>query len=115
MDKVLDFDRFLAEKQEETLTVRVYGKDYRVKKEIPALVPVLLARHAEDDPEKKGKVLLQAGDLMFGREVIDGFCRKGMSAEALSQLVEQVFARILGTEEKQVLEDDGTVEDKKGK
>ena len=115
MDKVLDFDRFLAEKQEETLTVRVYGKDYRVKKEIPALVPVLLARHAEDDAQEKGKALLQAGDLMFGREAIDGFCRRGMSAEKLAALVEQVFARILGTEEKQVLEDDGTVEDKKGK
>ncbi len=52
---------------------------------------------------------------MFGREAIDGFCRRGMSAEKLAALVEQVFARILGTEEKQVLEDDGTVEDKKGK
>ena len=115
MERALDFDRFLAERREEALTVRVYGEEYRVKKEIPALVPVLLARHAEDDPEKKGKVLLQAGDLMFGREVIDGFCRKGMSAEALSQLVEQVFARILGTEEKQVLEDDGTVDGTTGK
>ena len=115
MEKVLDFDRFLAEKQEETLTVQVYGKKYRVKKEIPALVPVLLARHAEEDAEEKGKVLLQAGDLIFGREAIDGFCRQGMSAEELAALVERVFACILGAEDTQVLEDDGTVEGKKGK
>ena len=114
MDKVLDFDRFLAEKRQETLTVRVYGQDYRIKKEIPALVPVLLARQAEEDAEEKGKVLLQAGDLMFGREAIDSFCRKGMSAEKLAELVEQVFARILDTEETQVLADDGTVDEKKG-
>lgn len=115
MDKMLDFDRFLAEKRQETLTVRVYGQDYRIKKEIPALVPVLLARQAEENAEEKGKVLLQAGDLIFGQDVIDGFCRKGMSAEKLAELVEQVFARIMDTEETQVLEDDGTVDEKKGK
>lgn len=115
MEKTLDFDRFLAEKQEESLTVRVYGEEYRVRKEIPALVPVLLARHAEENAGEKGKALLQAADVLFGREAIDGFCRKGMSSEALCQLVEQVFGRILGTEEEQVLEDDGTVDGKKGK
>lgn len=108
---MLDFDRFLAEKREAFLTVKVYGEEYRVKKEIPALVPVLLARCGEaGDARERGQVMLRAGDLIFGPEAIDGFCRRGMTAEELGQLIERVFEMILGEDGAQEIDDDGPAE-----
>ena len=44
MSKILDFDKFISEKKKETITVTVLGKDYPVSMEIPAIVPVMMAR-----------------------------------------------------------------------
>lgn len=106
---MLDFDRFLAEKQKEYLSVRVDGRVYRVQRAIPALLPVLLARaDAEQDRAGTGRVLMQLGDAMFGRKAIDGFCRAGMTAEELNRLIEQTLTAILDAEagNAETLEDD---------
>ena len=111
---MLDFDRFLSEKRGETVTVRVYGREYRVKKEIPALLPLLLARAGEGAAEEMGKALLQTGDLLFGAENVDGFCRKGMTAEELTALVEQTVTLICGQTpmgDRLTLMDDGSPEE----
>lgn len=113
MGNMLDFDRFLAEKREEYVTVTVYGRRFRVKKAVPALLPLTLARAGENGREALGKALLQAGDALFGREAMDGFCRAGMAADSLTALVEQTLALILGGEEEtdgDLLTDEGVTE-----
>ena len=111
---MLDFDRFLSEKREACVTVTVFGKPYRVKREIPALLPLLLARaEADGQPAEMGKALLRTGDLLFGAENVDGFCRQGMTAEELTALVEQTLTLICGQnpgEDTETLEDDGSRE-----
>ena len=112
MGQTLDFDRFLAEREKQYITVCVYGKEYRVKREIPAIVPIMLARAGEDGgAELAGRALLQASEMMIGREAVDAFCRQGMSADELGALIERTFALITGGETEsaaEVLEDDGT-------
>ena len=73
---------------------------------------VALARAGEDGREALGKALLQAGDALFGREAMDGFCRAGMAADSLTALVEQTLALILGGEETDgdLLTDEGVTE-----
>lgn len=114
----LDFDRFLSEKRGEYVTVSVFGKPYRVKREIPALLPILLARaEAGGQPAEMGKALLRTGDMLFGAESVDGFCRQGMTAEELTALVEQTLALICGQKPRadiETFEDDGSRQDDGG-
>ena len=110
-EKTLDFDRFLSEKRAEYVRVRVMGREYRVKKEIPALLPLTLARAEEGgEPAEMGRALLRAADTLFGRENVDALCRKGLSADGLTALVERTLALICGHEAKEdgvTLSDDG--------
>ena len=95
MSKVLNFDKFISEKKKETITVTVHGKDYAVPMEIPAIVPVMMARaEASLDPQQSTKMIMRAADAMFGSENVDEMCSKGLSASNLANLVQQLFKEI---------------------
>ena len=98
--KVLDFDQFMSERAKETIDVKVYGKTYKIAKEIPALVPIMMARSEEDeDASLSGQMILRAADGWFGKEVVDEFCKNGMTTNELSNLVTQLFRAINGDSE----------------
>lgn len=98
--KVLDFDQFMSERAKETIDVKVYGKTYKIAKEIPALVPIMMARSEEDeDATLSGQMILRAADGWFGKEVVDEFCKNGMTTNELSNLVTQLFRAINGDSE----------------
>lgn len=110
-EATLDFDRFMAEKACEYVAVKVYGRLCRVRREIPALLPMLLARAAEISPEEMGRAMLRTGDMLFGPEQMDEFCRQGMTAGEMTALVERTLALICGKPEAgdaETLEDDGS-------
>lgn len=90
--KVLDFDLFMREKNNETITVRIYGDEYEIPMQTPAIVPVTMAR-AEMSPDQTQStmMIMKAADAMLGVETVDKLCRKGMSAADLSQLVQKLF------------------------
>lgn len=116
MGKVLDFDLFMRESNRETIDVTVYGDVYKVPMEIPAIVPVLMARaEMDNDASVSMKMILTAADAMFGKENVDKMCRKGMSAKSLAQLIEKLFQMINGKddeedEEQEVTDEDGHVQ-----
>lgn len=113
MGKVLNFDLFMQEKKKQTLEVTVFGDKYTVPMEIPAIVPVMMARAEEgiNDSESTKAVML-AADALFGRENVTLMCLKGISAADLASLVQKVFSMINGHEpeedEGQELTDDGS-------
>ena len=111
--RILNFDNFMAEKDEEPIIVRVYGEEYKVKPEIPAIVPVMMARSNEEMSEgDASRMVLRAGDILFGEENINKFCKKGMSIENLGSLIRQVFDMING---KSIDDDDAeTLSDEDG-
>ena len=113
-EKTLDFDAFMAEKNREYVTVTVYGREYRVRREIPALMPILMARAGEEtSPEEAGLAVLRCGDILFGREAVDAFCRAGMSCGELSELIQKTFCLITGEEREDP--DEETLTDEAGK
>ena len=112
MGKVLNFDKFMEEKNGETITVTVFGNEYNVQSRIPASVPVMMARaENEMDGALATKLVMKAADAMFGREAITEFCDKGMSAKELSDLVQRLFNMINGKDEdddsEELSDDDG--------
>ncbi len=106
MQDMLDFDRFLAEKEKEMLPVRVMGKVYEVRPEIPAMVPILMARSEEMGEGDATRLVLRAADALFGKEAMDEMAEKGLSVDELAELVRQVFARIQREGEAQEVPDD---------
>lgn len=96
-NRVLNFDKFMNEKKHEYITVTVFGKDYKVKNEIPAIVPIMLARAGEDaNNSDVGLAMMKAGEIMFGKEAVDEICEAGASVEQLSQLFKMVFQMVSG-------------------
>ncbi len=102
MKKTLDFDRFMREKDREYITVTVYGKQYKVLAEVPACIPLMMARAEETGVADKGEATLatiRAAKILFGDAAISEFENKGMSANDMGQLVQEVFKAIGGDED----------------
>ena len=98
MKKVLDFDKFLQEKNKELLTIKIYGKEYSFPAEMPAIVPVLLARAAEEvDIAQESKITVGALDMLLGKESVDELCNKGLTVPEFRELAKKIFGMINGT------------------
>lgn len=97
-NRTLNFDNFMIEKKQEPILVTVYGKEYEVKPEIPAIVMVTLARTNETSISETDATMmvLNAGDVLFGKEAINEFCSKGMRADQLVNLIKMIFEMIKG-------------------
>lgn len=96
--RTLNFDNFMVEKKQEPIVVTVFGKEYEVKPQIPAIVMVTLARASDSRVSEMdaAKMLLQAGDVLFGQEAINDFCRNGITNDQLVNLIKAVFEMING-------------------
>ena len=93
MGKILNFDNFMAEKKKETISVTVMGKEYVVPMEIPAIVPVMMARAENaNDATANTRMVMRAADAMFGEANVNQMCADGLSAANLAMLVQQLHA-----------------------
>lgn len=110
--RMLDFDAFMAERKKEPIIVRIFGEEYQVKPEIPAIVPVMMARANEEmSDQETSRLVLQAGDILFGKENIMKLCEKGIGVEDLGTLIRQIFDMINGKgldeDEEELTDEDG--------
>ena len=94
MGKILNFDKFISEKKQETITVTIMGEEYSVPMEIPAIVPVMMARAESMDGQQQTRMVMLAADAMLGAENVDKLCNKVFSAANLAALVQQLFKEI---------------------
>lgn len=115
MSKLLNFDRFMAEKNRETIDILIYGETVTIRSAIPAVVPVTMARAEESgDNAERVRMVMRAADAMFGKENVDRWCARGISAEELGALVTKAFALVNGGEDEE--EDDSVeLDDESGK
>lgn len=97
-NRTLNFDNFMTEKKQEPILVTVFGKEYPVKPEIPAIVMVTLARSNDKNISEfeATQMMIRAGDTLFGKSVMNEFCNKGMQASQLIELIKMVFEVING-------------------
>lgn len=112
MAKVLNFDKFISEKKKEMMDVVVFGKTYKVPMQIPASVPVAMAR-AEQSPtaEQSTIMIMRAADAMFGEANVNEMCAKGMSAKELAELISKLFVEINGSDDEDEETEELTDED----
>lgn len=100
MSKVLNFDQFMSEKKQETIQVTVFGKEYEVPAQIPAIVPIMMARaERTKNPVDNTKMIMFAADALFGNEAVNEICDKGMSTANLASLVTMLFKKINGSDD----------------
>ena len=100
-NKIIQFDLFMNEKNHDTITIKnIFGRDITVRAEIPAIVPVMIAR-AENmkDANEQTRMIMRAADGFLGPATVDELCTKGMTAEQLVQLMLKLFAIINGGDE----------------
>lgn len=105
--KTMNFDAFMQEKKQEPIYVTVYGKEYPVKPEIPAIVPIMMARSEQEiSNEESVKLMFTAADALFGQAAVNEMCGKGMSSEQMALLIQKTFAAINGeTPEDELMEE----------
>ena len=105
-NKVLNFDLFMQEKKKEMIEVTVFGDKYMVPNEIPAIVPVMMARAEESSSDADGtRAVMRAADALFGEQNVDTMCKKGMSASDLATLMQKIFTMINGKDEEETTEE----------
>lgn len=97
--KTLDFDKFIGEKDHEFIEVKIFGKKYKVKKFIPAIVPILMARAErcktkKEKQEISTKLVMMSIDAFLGNKAVDEICSKGITIEEITKIVEQLFLAI---------------------
>ena len=112
MSKVLNFDQFMSEKKQETIAVTVYGKEYVVPAQVPAIVPVMMARaERTKNPVDNTRMTMYAADALLGNDTVNELCDKGMSGQDLANLVTLLFQKINGPDDEEEEEEELTDED----
>ena len=111
-----DFDAAFAEMHKEKVKFKAFGKEYWIRKEVPAFVVLEMARH-ENDETLSTKFLFRAGEAIFGKKTLDELCaNEGFSSEMLASMIKWAFDVINGKEEEEpeeVTEDDTGVKHEK--
>ena len=112
MGKVLNFDQFMSEKNKEVITVTVLGKEYEVPAEIPAIVPIMMARaERTKSANDHTKMIMRAADAMFGNDAVDEMCMNGLTSNDLVALISQLFDKIKTPDDEEDEEEDLSDED----
>ena len=100
MNRVLDFDLFMREHDHVMMDVVVFGDTYTIPCQIPAVVPIMMARAEESEEEVDStRMIMKSADALFGKENVDKMCAKGMTAVDIAQLVGKVFSMINGKDD----------------
>lgn len=106
-----DFDAQFAEMRHETITIKVYGKEYEFPAVIPAYVPLEMAKY-EGGQGAPNRVMLNAARVMFGDEALSEWSsHRDFDMQKLGLIIKQAFEMINGEDEydnEPTSEDDAT-------
>lgn len=95
-NKFKDFDAMFSEMKAETISFRAYGKMYHIRKEIPAIIVLEMAR-MENKATISPQLIFRAATAIFGEDTLRELCTKpGFSAKRLEKMVEWAFNAING-------------------
>lgn len=108
--KFKSFDDFISEMKYETIPFEIFGKTYHIKKRIPAVLVLELAKH-EDQDVLSNNLVFKAANQIFGDEILADLCKHpDFTVNVLSEMIKWAFAAINGTdnpnEMREITEDD---------
>lgn len=109
--KAIDLDAFLNETVGEGITIRLYGKEWKLKAEIPALFMLRLRSTMQEDEDHELSFeeeldLLRA--LMDPPSQVDELLAAGLSQSAFGAIIRVALASYTGTDPNLVLHVDDT-------
>ena len=95
-NKFKDFDAMFSEMKAETIAFRAYGKIYQIRKEIPAVIVLEMAR-MENNVNITPQLIFRSAAAIFGEETLRELCSQpNFSAKKLEKMVEWAFNVING-------------------
>lgn len=99
-NKFYNFDKFISEKDREQVTVQILGKSYSFNRQIPAILPVLMARQEGIiNRAEQTKLLMKAADVLFGSKAVDQMCADGLATDDFVVIIQKAFELVGSNEE----------------
>ena len=110
MKEYLSLDSFLQEASGDTLTVRLMGRDYEVRKAIPAIMPLRMVQAEQLEETEKGtemmRIIARTGEILFGEKSFREILETGITMDELALVIRRIFGRISGDDEAEGLGDE---------
>lgn len=110
MSRYKDFDEMWSEMKCETIPFRAFGREYRIRKQIPAAIVLeMAAREGEPGAKLPAELIYRAARLIFGREALDEMCaHEDFTVDRLNSMIQWAFDAVSGSdgaESEEVTED----------
>ncbi len=99
MSKAYDFDQFWAEKEEESIQIKVFGEVHDVKGDVPAslmvkMIRLMKAEGAEAELDEDD--IFSALYAYVGKETVQGWIKKGIGMKQLEDITGYITKQIRG-------------------
>jgi len=112
--KFKSFDSFISEMKCETIPFEIFGKTYHIKKRVPAVIVLEMAKH-EDAETMPANLVFKAANQIFGEKTLAELCQHPeFTVDVIHEMVKWAFSAINGsddecTEMQEITEDDSVV------
>lgn len=98
-NKFKNFDKQFSQMRRDTITLRIFDKDYVFPAVIPALIPLEMARYEGED-NVPASVMLRAARVMYGDEALSDWSHHAsFDTEMLGEVIKTTFEMINGQDD----------------
>lgn len=103
--KFKSFDAFISEMKCETIPFEIFGKIYHIKKRIPAVIVLEMAKHEEDEA-MPNSITFKAANQIFGEKILAELCKHpDFTVEVLSEMIKWAFSAINGAADEEEMQE----------
>lgn len=101
MNRTRDFDQFFAEMKKEPIRIKLFGQWEELPPSLPAEFVLRLIRLRKKYGDEKAipeAELFDMSTMIFGRDRLDRWCRKGLTVEQLEEIVKWTISVYQGVD-----------------
>lgn len=103
--KFKNFDAFISEMKCETIPFEIFGKTYHIKKRVPAVIVLEMAKH-EDSDSLPNSLVFKAANQIFGEKILAELCKHpDFTVEVLSEMIKWAFSAINGAADEEEMQE----------
>ena len=96
LNNVLDFDAAMAEMGAKTITVMLFGEEWQIPGELPALIPLKvmrLQREQGGDADLSREDTIEMATALFGEANLDEWLRRGITMDQLAKFTTLILMK----------------------